>query len=145
MTDHADEPPIRTEGLTYPETLLLTLGDAESMFDEALATAEAVEEGKDVEPVATRVFQDIADLRSLLTDRRLEVLRAIHESPPDSISSLAERLDRSYSVVHGDVEVLADHDIVHVRDGPRGEKQPYVPYETIRIEVPLVGPPLSAP
>lgn len=145
MTDDMDEPRIRTEKLAYPETLRLTLGNAESMFDDALETAEAIDNAEEVEPVATRAFQDVADLRSLLTDRRLEVLRSIHENPPESISSLAERLDRAYSVVHEDVQVLAGHHIVHLRDGPGRAKQPYVPYANIRIELPLVGSPVTAP
>lgn len=145
MTDDMDESPIRSEELAYPETLRLTLGDAEAMFDDALATARAIDADDDVEPVATRAFQNVADLRSLLTDRRLEVLRSIHENPPESISSLAERLDRAYSVVHGDVQMLAGYHIVHLQDGPGQAKQPYVPYANIRLELPLVGSPVAAP
>lgn len=144
MTDEPDEPPMRTEQLEYPETLRLTLSDAKSMFDEALTVADAFEGGEDVAPVATRAFQDIDDIRVLLTDRRLEVLRAIHDEPPDSISDLADRLGRPYSVVHEDVAILAEHDIVLFQDGPRGAKQPYIPYETIRVDIPLVGSPVTA-
>jgi predicted transcriptional regulator len=144
MTDTNDEPTMRTQELNYPRTLRLTLSDAESMFDQALATAAAFESGEEVHPEATRAFQDIADLRELLTDRRLEVLRSIHETPPDSISALAERLDRSYSLVHKDVEILADHDIVYFLEGERGAKQPYIPYENIRVDIPLVGSSVTA-
>jgi predicted transcriptional regulator len=145
MNDPIDEPPMRTEDLNYPDTLRPTLSDTASMFDEALAAADAIDRGEGTDPEATRAFRDIADLRELLTDRRLAVLRAIYDSPPDSISALADRLDRAYSVVHHDVEVLAEHDIVQFRDGPRGAKRPYVPYDTIRVDIPLVGSPVTAP
>ena len=144
MTKHTDEPPMRTDDLNYPETLRLTLRDAASMFDEALDTAAAIENGEDVQPEATRAFQDINDLRELLTDRRIAILRSIYEQPADSISALADRLDRTYSLVHDDVTILAKHDIVQFRDGPRGAKQLYVPYETIRVDIPLVGSPVTA-
>lgn len=143
MTDQPNEPPMHTDDLNYPETLRLTLADAESMFEEALETAEAIDTGEAGQPVATRAFRDVDDLRVLLTDRRLEVLRAIYEEPPDSISALAERLDRSYSAVYEDVEILAEHDVVNFRKGPRGAKQPYVPYDTIRVDIPLVGAPVT--
>ena len=59
--------------------------------------------------------------------------------PAASISQLAERLDRSYSVVHEDVEVLAEYGIVEFRrDGK--SKQPFVPYETIEFDVTIRAP-----
>lgn len=145
MTDTDDEPTMRTEDLNYPETLRLTLADAESAFDDALAAVDAAERGdEEHRPAAVRAFRDVDDLRQLLTDRRLEVLRAIYDDPPDSISALATRLDRAYAVVHEDVQILADHDVVQFREGPRGAKRPYVPYEAIRVDIPLVGAAMTA-
>ncbi len=144
MTDTDDEPTMRTEDLNYPETLRLTLADAESAFDDALAAADAAERGGEHRPAAVRAFRDVDDLRQLLTGRRLEVLRAVYDDPPDSISALATRLDRAYAVVHEDVQILADHDVVQFREGPRGAKRPYVPYEAIRVDIPLVGAAVTA-
>lgn len=145
MTDPNDEPTMQTEELNYPETLRLTLADAESMFDDVLAMAAEVESGKEHQLEAVRAFKDVDDLRQLVTDRRIEVLRAIYDDPPDSISALATRLGRAYAVVHEDVEILAEHDVIKFRTGPRGAKQPYVPYDTIRVDIPLVGASVTAP
>jgi len=139
MTD-ADEEPVRGGHLDYPETLCFTLSTGEDQFDEAIADAEAAAAGRGVAPAAVRAFDSLADLRELLTDRRLEALRSIHADPPDSISALADRLERPYAVVHEDVQTLAKHDVVQFTDGPRGAKQPFVPYESVRVDVPLVGP-----
>lgn len=144
MADEHDEPTMPAADLNYPETLRLTLSDAESMFENALETAEEINSGGPIQPEGIRAFQDIDDLRVLLTDRRLEVLRAIHDDPPKSISALADRLGRAYSVVHEDVTILAEHHVVHFREGPRGAKQPYVPYEMISVDIPLVGSPVIA-
>jgi predicted transcriptional regulator len=38
-----------------------------------------------------------------LSPKRLELLRAVHESPARSVKSLAERLGRDYKRVHEDV------------------------------------------
>lgn len=56
------------------------------------------------------------------------------EDPPNSIRRLADRLDRDVHDVHGDLHLLAEYRIVHFREDGRA-KQPYVPYETVRIEV----------
>lgn len=144
MTDANDEPTIETEELNYPETLRLTLADADSMFDEALTSVEDVERGREHQPEAIRAYKSVDDLRRLITDRRLEVLRAIYENPPDSISDLATRLDRAYAVVHEDIQILAEHGIIEFRQGARGAKQPHVPYEIIRVDIPLVGPSVIA-
>lgn len=138
MTERDGKPP-REPSLDYPETIRFTLATSEEQFDAALADAETAESGQEVGTDAVRAFDSLADLRELLTDRRLEALRSIHADPPDSIRALARRLDRSYAVVHEDVETLAKHGVVHFADGPRGAKRPFVPYESVRVDVPLVG------
>ena len=56
-----------------------------------------------------------------------------------SIKALADRLNRSYSVVHDDVAMLAEHGIVKFRhDG--AAKQPFVPYETIEFDITVRAP-----
>ena len=139
MTD-SNEAPTRDEQLDYPETLRFTLSTGDEQFDAAVADVQAAESGSGgVASEAVRAFESLADLRALLTDRRLEALRSIHGDPPDSISDLARRLDRPYAVVHEDVQTLAKHDVVHFAEGPRGAKRPFVPYDSVRVEVPLVG------
>ena len=41
-----------------------------------------------------------------LSPKRLELLRAVHDSPARSVKALAERLGRDYKRVHEDVETL---------------------------------------
>lgn len=124
----------------YPATLRFTLAGGDEQFDASIADAARAESGEGVASEAVRAFDSLASLRELLTDRRLEALRSIHDDPPESISALADRLDRSYAVVHQDVQTLAKHDVVHFGDGPRGAKRPFVPYDSVRVDVPLVGP-----
>ena len=122
------------EGVTFPKTLRITVDDMDSMFDRA--RENAAEEG--VADEAVRSFASVADIRSLLTDRRLEVLRAIMDDPPESITALADRLDRNYADVHADVQVLADHHIVYFETDGRA-KRPGVPYERVRVDIEITG------
>lgn len=55
-------------------------------------------------------------------------------APPESIRALADRLGRGVKETAEDVNLLADYDIVYFEREGRA-KQPYVPYETVKIEV----------
>lgn len=50
------------------------------------------------------------------------------------LRSFADQLDRDIRQVHDDVQLLAEYRIVHLQDAGR-VKQPFVPYEIVRIEV----------
>lgn len=116
----------------YPSMLRITSLPDEQSQRETLDRIERWEDGESVPRVLN--FQDPARLRELLTPRRMELLETVMEDPPDSIRGLADRLDRDVHDVHTDLHLLADYRIVHFREDGRAKK-PYVPYETVRIEI----------
>ena len=116
----------------YPTTLRITSLPAERAQVAAVERAERWERGEEVPHVVN--FEDRARLRQLLTDRRMELLESVMEQPPESIRALADRLDRDVHDVHDDLHLLADYDIVYFEEDGRAKK-PYVPYDTVRIEV----------
>jgi predicted transcriptional regulator len=132
--DHPDSRP--PAELNYPETLRITVASGEAAFDEALGAAGAAEGGE--QPPAVVSFETAAGVRRLLTDRRLELVRSLVDEPASSIAALARRIDRSYSVVHDDLDVLAEYRIVEFRHDGR-TKRPFVPYERIHLDVEIVG------
>jgi predicted transcriptional regulator len=116
----------------YPSTLRITSLPAEQAQAAAIERAEQWEDGEEVPHVVN--FEDRSRLRQLLTDRRMELLEAVMEQPPESIRALADRLDRDVHDVHDDLHLLAEYDIIHFEEDGRAKK-PYVPYDTVRIEV----------
>lgn len=52
-------------------------------------------------------FESWAGLASVLTPKRIELLRHLHRHPASSIAELARALQRDYKRVHADVEALA--------------------------------------
>ena len=116
----------------YPSTLRITSLPAEQAQAAAVERAEQWEDGEEVPHVVN--FQDRARLRQLLTDRRMELLEAVMEQPPESIRALADRLDRDVHDVHDDLHLLAEYGVIHFEENGRAKK-PYVPYDTVRIEV----------
>lgn len=125
------------EELNFPETLRITIASGEEALDDALDAAGAADDGEQHDAVVS--FENTEGIRRLLTDRRLELLRSLMGEPAESITALADRLDRSYSVVHDDVEVLAEYGIVHFRRMGQS-KQPFVPYGRIEFDVTVEAP-----
>ena len=116
----------------YPSTLRIASKPFEDHKESALDRAERWEQGDEVPHVVN--FEDRARLRQLLTDRRMELLETVMERPPESIRALAGRLDRDVRDVHDDLHLLAEYDVIHFEEDGRAKK-PYVPYDTVRIEV----------
>lgn len=68
---------------------------------------KSAETGKSMEEPVDRIyFQDIATLLKILTPRRLELLKVLHEGGPESVRALARKLARDYKNVYNDVKAL---------------------------------------
>jgi predicted transcriptional regulator len=106
--------------------------ECEAAFDTALDAAAAADDGRQTPAVVS--FESADGVRRLLTDRRLELLRSLMREPAESISDLAQRLERNYATVHEDVEILADAGVVEFRASGQS-KAPFVPYETVEFDV----------
>ena len=127
---------------TYPPTLRITSLPEDASQKGTLERIQRWEAGEAVPRVLN--FQNPSQLRELLTPRRMELLESVMEEPPASIRRLADRLDRDVHDVHDDLHLLAEYRIVHFREEGRA-KQPYVPYETVRIEVEFGKPSTERP
>ena len=129
MTTNPDE--LHENGAQHcPETLRITIGGADEAFDHAIEQVDAA----GVPDEAVRSFERVADIRTLLTDRRLDVMRTIMADSPQSIQALADTLERNYADVHGDVQVLAEHHIVYFDTDGR-TKRPVIPYDRVRVDI----------
>ena len=116
----------------YPSVLRITSDSDEAHRRDTLDRLNRWEAGEEVPHVIN--FENPSDLRALLTDRRVELLRSIITERPDSIRQLAERLDRDVKAVHDDLQVLAEYDIVHFKQAGRA-KRPFVPYDSIEVSL----------
>ncbi len=90
----------------------------------------------------TLYFTSLEELRQVLTDRRLALLRLIHKERPGSIKALATLAGRDLKNVNADVHLLARLgllDLAEEKTGPqrRGRKPPRVPYAAVSVEIAL--------
>lgn len=125
------------EAEEYPTVLRITAEAEASHRRDALDRLERWRAGEDVPHVIN--FENPSDLRALLTDRRVELLRSIMADKPGSIRQLADRLDRDVKTVHDDLAILSEYDIVHYEPAGRA-KRPFVPYETIEVSLEISTP-----
>jgi len=104
------------------------------------------------EPASSPATETYATLRQLLTPKRIEILREIESSSPESITALAESVERSYPTVHDDVAILEDAGLLTLQEGAsRGSKpvlshslQQFVaPAEASTDELPVAREPTS--
>lgn len=90
----------------------------------------------------TLYFDSIEELRQVLTDRRVELLRLIRKEKPESINALAELAGRDFKNVNADVHLLARLGLLDLGEEPatphrRGRKPPRVPYAAVSVEIAL--------
>jgi predicted transcriptional regulator len=84
---------------------------------ESLAIAKAFDQGKKVKPVSGTYFESMQAVRKFLTDKRIEVWRAIRDHKPASISNLAKMLERDFKSIHSDVMLLESIGLVKLKKG----------------------------
>lgn len=109
-----------------------------SSLDEALADFKAAWEKAEAGetfglPIEIVGFENATLLMKTLTPRRLELLQKLHVIGNSSIRALAKKLERDYSNVHQDIDILCKAGLL-LRD-----KKGYysMPWEKIVTEIPM--------
>jgi len=122
----------------HSDVLRVTVEAFDTMREDTTASVEATASGDSRPAVAS--FATVADLWMILTARRLELLQVLfdRDGAAESITTLADDLERDYRTVHDDVSLLQDHGLLFLIDEGQ-TKRPYVPYERIHLDVELVG------
>jgi predicted transcriptional regulator len=117
----------------YPDVLRVTVET-----DETKPETHGMSEDTSI---ATSVsFSSIAELRDVLSDRRIEVLRALMDAPDphESLDAIADDLDVDRQTIRDDLTLLEEHGIVVA--AVEGEsKQPVLPYTRIHIDVEIAS------
>jgi len=102
-------------------------------------TWKKLEKGKEVRKHRAVYFESIDALRTVLTDKRLELLKAIKENSPSSIYELAKIVGRNIKNVNEDVKLLADLGFLKLEKRKTDRKRtiPTVDYSSIMLEIRL--------
>lgn len=109
-----------------------SLRDAAQRVTDAIHRAER---GETVEAQDNVTFVTWSSLASVMTDKRHELLRHLHQHPATSIRALARDLGRDYRNVHDDLEALVRVGLVE-RDGAFWRAD----YDEIQASIRLLPP-----
>lgn len=111
-------------------TLKITIQSEDEFVDEVLLDPD-----DDADKVLS--FETMDQFYSDLSQRKLELLRAIAAHTPRSIRATAELVGRDKKNVHENLADLAAIGLVEFEDGPYGSKRPIAVYDTLEVEIPI--------
>ena len=109
-----------------------------TIFAEAAAVIGQIEAGKKVAAQPEWLyFSDVREMGKVLTPKRLELLKTIHDHRPESVRMLSALTGRHVKNVAEDLSLLAALGFVEIGRGSSRKKAPRVGYETLMVEVHL--------
>jgi predicted transcriptional regulator len=113
-------------------------GLKESLSDFA-ETWKKLEAGKRVKKEEGIYFESVDAMRSVLTNKRLLILKTIKEKEPGSVYELAKLLNRDLKNISQDIKLLAEVGLVTLEKVEKEKKRivPHVDYSKILLEIPV--------
>ena len=84
-------------------------------------------------------FTSIERIEKLLSEHNRHLLELIAREQPGSLTELAEMAGRSKSNLSRTLKTMSQYGIVELQRGVRGRLVPRVPYDQVRLDVPLTS------
>ena len=112
---------------------VIVITDLKSSLKEFARAYERASRGEEVERDTIGV-SSLKELQTLLSPKRLELLKVIKEHKPRSIKELAEMVKRDVRNVHRDLVILEAVGLVELEKRGK-EVRPVVDYEEIVIRI----------
>lgn len=113
-------------------TVVIRIGPAEEPRRELKADLAAMMAGEQVRRRREIWFPSLEQLASVLTNKRLELLRLIHRRRPQSVMQLARLAKRGVRAVECDLRILARAGLVKVIETGT-TKRPVAGYDRIHL------------
>ena len=104
-------------------------------FERFLDAWQRAEQGDLKEAEVHLNFEDLSMLLAILTPRRLEILKTLHQEGPLSVRALATTTERNYKNVHADTRALEEASLLARTDAGTLE----VPWDIIDVHLSLVA------
>lgn len=120
----------------------IQIRSVKEVLDDFRQAFKAARQGKEVPKIEGVFFTSLEAARNLLTPERVRLLRLIRQHRPTSVYELAGLAGRDLKNVYDDVATLERHGILKTtleRQQKRARRIPEVPYDEIRVHIPLSG------
>ncbi len=106
----------------------------DSALKEAAENFEKISRKQKVKGKTALYFSNIRDLRKVLTEKRLELLKTIKDKKPSSVYELARMVNRDLKNVLQDVGYLQEIGMIDIAE-TKDKKVPTVNYDVLSLEV----------
>ncbi len=113
-------------------TVVIRVGSIEEVRRELKEDIEVIVRGERVSHSREIWFSSLRHVASVLTERRLELLRLVHRKRPRSVTHLAHLSGRSVKAVGADVRALAEIGLVKLV-ATRTAQRPVASYDRIHL------------
>ena len=106
----------------------------DNALKEAGEVFEKLTKGETVQKKTAIYFNNLKEMRKVLTEKRLELLKTIKDKKPASVYQLARMVHRDIKNVLQDLSYLKELGLVEITE-TRDKKIPHVGYDKIAFEV----------
>lgn len=117
--------------IPYGKNIVIKEESFENFKEESVNRMEKAINGEEVDVILS--FDKPQEIRKLLTEKRLELINTVMNEKPESITQLAEKLDRDRKEVHQDLKLLEKNKIIFFKKQGR-KKKPVMPYKDIKVD-----------
>ena len=121
------------------KTLKIGIADYDRMKARTMAIARGEHKPGRGEPAVW--FTSIESFAKVLSARNRELLELIAREKPDSLTELAVLAGRNKSNLSRTLRTMSRYGLVELNEGRRGTLVPKVPYDQVRLDVPLTEGP----
>ena len=119
------------------KNIVIEVKSVEDTLKEVKEVMEKIKDGKLVKKKESISFNNIDIMRKVLTNKRLELIKAIKKYKPKSIYELAKIVKRDSKSVNMDLKTLSNLGMVDLKSKERGRENivPSVDYEEIDVAI----------
>ena len=121
------------------KNITIRIKGLEDILAEAKNVMKKLARGKKVDKHEGISFDSIDDMRKILTEERLKILKTIKKEHPGSIYELAKFLGRDKKNTFDDVQLLAEMGLIELQKAKEGREKTTlrVTYNQILLEIPV--------
>lgn len=119
------------------KNIKITIKDRMQVLNEFAETYEKIRKGEKVKKREELSFNSMETLRSILTEKRVELLKTIKHKNPNSLYELAQLVNRDLKSVNTDVKVLSSLGLLSFEKENSGRKKmkPIVEFDKLNVEI----------
>ena len=118
--------------MSTANVLLVTIGDADELYEDGLEAIRTLRGGESVDRPATVTFANEQRLSEVFNERTYALLRVIRDEEPESIRETARFVGRDVKNVHEELTTLEALGIVRF-EAEGQSKRPVFPYDDLII------------